>query len=405
MAYEERSDGFTEDGYSFTGYQVYDMHYEKIGKVDDIFVDENDNPEYIGVKMGFLGTRTTLIPIELARFNEKRRLVEIAADKDTIKEGPTFGDDREITSEFEQRVLSYYRLETAQIPMERGAYGAYYSTATGGERLDLRPGERVEARERSGEVHPGVATREGADRERGGDLGDDELRVQRVEEELRAGVREREAGGVNVRKRVRTDQEHLAVPKRREEVRVDRVPVEGRESSEPKIKDGEVRVPVIEEEIVVEKRPVVKEEIRLRKEVVEEEEVVEEDVRKEEVDIDDRTERRGSPGHGSDIRDETVHYLPKEAWTSPQERRETDREKREASKKGQQHVAKNAKVDKKAQKEKPIKDYDDLTVEEAKKKLDGLSEGELKKIRTYEKKHKNRKTLVEYLERKIKNAP
>jgi hypothetical protein len=37
---------------------------------------------------------------------------------------------------------------------------------------------------------------------------------------------------------------------------------------------------------------VVKEEIRLRKDVVEEEEVVERDVRKEEVDIDDRTERR-----------------------------------------------------------------------------------------------------------------
>jgi uncharacterized protein (TIGR02271 family) len=393
-----------ESGYSFTGYQVYDMHYEKIGKVDDIFVDENDNPEYIGVKMGFLGTRTTLIPIELARFNDKRRLVEIAADKDTIKEGPTFGDDREITSEFEQRVLSYYRLETAQIPMERGAYGAYYPAATGGERLDLQPGEHVEARERSGEVHPRVATRDGADRERGGDLGDNELRVQRAEEELRAGVREREAGGVNVRKRVRTDHERLAVPKRREEVHVDRVPVEGRESSEPKIKDGEVRVPVIEEELVVEKRPVVKEEIRLRKEVVEEGEVVEEDVRKEEVDIDDRTERRRSLGHGSDMRNETVHYLPKEAWTSPQERRETDREKREAPKKGQQHVAKNAKADKKAQKQKPIKNYDDLTVEEAKKKLDGLSEGELKKIRTYEKKHKNRKTLVEHLDRKIKNA-
>jgi hypothetical protein len=44
---EQRSDGFMEDGYSFAGYQVYDVHYGKIGKVDDIFVDENDNPEYI----------------------------------------------------------------------------------------------------------------------------------------------------------------------------------------------------------------------------------------------------------------------------------------------------------------------------------------------------------------------
>jgi stress response protein YsnF len=37
---------------------------------------------------------------------------------------------------------------------------------------------------------------------------------------------------------------------------------------------------------------VVKEELRLRKDVVEDEEVVEEDVRKEEVDVDDQTTTR-----------------------------------------------------------------------------------------------------------------
>ena len=124
--------------------------------------------------------------------------------------------------------------------------------------------------------------------------------MQRVEEELKAGTREREAGGVNVRKRVRTEREQVRVPKRREEVHLERVPVEEREASEvegrgssgAEIGEDEIRIPVIEEEVVVEKRPVVREEIRLRKEVVEEEEVIEEDVRKEEVDIEDRTERR-----------------------------------------------------------------------------------------------------------------
>jgi hypothetical protein len=51
-------------------------------------------------------------------------------------------------------------------------------------------------------------------------------------------------------------------------------------------------VPVTEEEVVVEKRPVAKEEVRIRKDVVEDTEVVEEDVRKEEVDVDDQTERQ-----------------------------------------------------------------------------------------------------------------
>jgi uncharacterized protein (TIGR02271 family) len=80
-------------------------------------------------------------------------------------------------------------------------------------------------------------------------------------------------------------------PTRREEVHVDRVPVEG-EASEPEIGDEEIRVPVTEEEIAVEKRPMVKEEVRIRKDVVEDTEVVEEDVRREEIDIDDEGIRR-----------------------------------------------------------------------------------------------------------------
>ena len=120
---------------------------------------------------------------------------------------------------------------------------------------------------------------------------EDELRVQRSEEELRAGARERQAGEVGVRKSVRTDRERIEVPTRHEEVTVDRVPVEG-EATEAQIGEDEVSVPVTEEEVVVEKRPVVKEEVRIRKEVVEDTEVVEEGVRREEIEIDDETTRR-----------------------------------------------------------------------------------------------------------------
>ena len=291
---EEHGDRFAEGKYSLEGYQAYDVHYEKIGKVDDLFVDDDDRPRYVGVKTGLLGTRSTLIPIEIVRINDKRKLVEIEADKDTIKEGPSFGDDREITFDFLRRVLTYYRAEITQASAEREVNVAHYPDATGDRRVDRRPGERAtQTRGYSAGGHFGVA-KGGTDRESGDEAteSDDELKVQRAEEELRASTREREAGGVRVRKRVRTDQERLAVPKKREEVRVERVPVEKDAASEAEIGDDEIRVPVIEEEIVVEKRPVVKEEIRLRKEVVEEEEVVEEDVRKEEVDIDDQTERR-----------------------------------------------------------------------------------------------------------------
>jgi uncharacterized protein (TIGR02271 family) len=296
LANEEHRDRFAQGARSsLEGYQAYDVHYENTGKVDDLFVDDDGQPRYVGVKTGLLGTRTTLIPIELVRVNDKRKLVEIEADTKTIKGGPTFGD-REITSEFEQRVLSYYRAEIKQASSAgREEDVAHYPDATGDGRVGLRPSEHAtRTRGHSGEEDRLSATRSGMDRESSEEFGsEDEVRVQRVEEELRAGARKLDAEGVRVRKQVRTDCERLAVPKKRQEVRMKRVPVEeGATVSEPEIGEDEVRIPVIEEEIVIEKRPVVKEEIRLRKEVVEEEEVLEEDVRKEEVDIDDQTERR-----------------------------------------------------------------------------------------------------------------
>src|SRR5215212_9133227 len=132
---------------------------------------------------------------------------------------------------------------------------------------------------------------------------EEELRVQRTEEELRAGTREREAGEVRVRKDVRTDREQVRVPTRHEEVSVERVPVEGREASEADIGEDEVVMPVTEDEVVVEKRLVVKEEIRVRKDAVQDEEVIEEDVRREEVDVEDATATRGRRGAGETAQD------------------------------------------------------------------------------------------------------
>jgi uncharacterized protein (TIGR02271 family) len=130
----------------------------------------------------------------------------------------------------------------------------------------------------------------------GSDLEDeDELRVQRSEEELVAGTREREAGSMKVRKRVRTDRERIEVPTKHEEVSVERVPMSG-EATEAQIGEDEVSVPVTEEEVITSKKAVAKEEIRVRKDVVEDTEVVEEDVRREEIDVEDDTERGSRTG-------------------------------------------------------------------------------------------------------------
>ena len=94
-----------------------------------------------------------------------------------------------------------------------------------------------------------------------------------------------------MRKTVGTDRERMEVPTRHEEVTVERVPVDS-ETSEADIGDEEIRVPVTEEEVVTEKRPAAKEEVRVRKDVVEDTEVVEDDVRREEVDVDDESTGR-----------------------------------------------------------------------------------------------------------------
>jgi uncharacterized protein (TIGR02271 family) len=287
---EERSDRFTALEDRYAGYTVYDQDYGKIGKVDDLFLDENDSPEYIGVKMGFLGTRSTLIPFEMARVNDERQLIEVSKDKETVKNGPTFDDDREITPEFENEVYSYYGLGQTNGTGERGSYGSYYSDENT-EAGTVGPGMTMGDTE-TGEFREHAAYDEGVHQSRGDDLADeDELRVQRTEEELAAVTRQREAGQLKVRKRVRTDRERIEVPTRHEEISVERVPVEG-EASEAQIGDDEVVVPVTEEEVVVSKRPVLKEEVRIRKDVVSETETVEEDVRREEIEVEDQTSTR-----------------------------------------------------------------------------------------------------------------
>lgn len=293
---EERDDRFTEVGDRFEGYQVYDRDNEKIGKVDGIFVDERDDLEYVGVKMGFMGlSGSSLIPWELCRTDDDNQRIEVEANSEQVKDGPSFDDDQEITPDFERQVHEHYGMQFSNGAQERGAYGAHYSDSDtdrddGGE---VGPGMAMGDIE-DGEFRGHAEDDEGVNQRQGSDLEDeDELRVQRSEEELVAGTREREAGSVNVRKRVHTEREQIRVPRKREEVEVDRVPVEEGRAAEGEIGEDEVRMPVTEEEVVVSKRPVVKEEVRIRKEVEEDEEVVEEDVRKEEIEVDDDTEQRG----------------------------------------------------------------------------------------------------------------
>lgn len=144
-----------------------------------------------------------------------------------------------------------------------------------------------------------LGARRGMDREKGA------LRLVRSEEELAIGKRAVQAGEVEVTKRVETERVRESVPVTREEVTVERHPVEAGTTAEGKIEEAEIRVPVTEEEVIVEKRVVPKEEVVIKKEAVQGEQVVEDTVRKERIDVDrdtSRTERREEDLRDRDLR-------------------------------------------------------------------------------------------------------
>jgi len=269
---EERSDRFTTLEEHYAGYEVYDQQGEKIGRVDDLFVDENDQPEYIGVKTGLFGLKSTLIPWELLRVDEERRIIEVSESKDRVKDAPNFDDDQDITPEHEDRVYKHFGLERRGAPGERGGYGSYYSDATSETRPDAASGISPGYREREGSQGT-VSEEEYSSRseERRPDEDTEDRHTEKARERQSeaatdagsesatadTGAEKREPGDLRVSKRVRTDREQVRVPVKREEARVEQGP------------DGELHI---------------------RKEVIEDEQTIEVDVNREEVDLEDEGE-------------------------------------------------------------------------------------------------------------------
>jgi uncharacterized protein (TIGR02271 family) len=116
--------------------------------------------------------------------------------------------------------------------------------------------------------------------------------MTRSEEELRIGTTERERGRVRLRKYVTTEQVQQAVPVRQERVRLEREPITEANldaaTNGPELSEAEHEVVLREEEPVVEKRVVPRERIRLDKQTVTGEERVAEQVRKEQIEVDDQ---------------------------------------------------------------------------------------------------------------------
>ncbi len=114
-----------------------------------------------------------------------------------------------------------------------------------------------------------------------------EEHLYRSEEELAIGKRETSAGQVDIEREVETEHVRRPVELRHEEVEIERHPVgDGMHGREATFEEEEIRVPLSEEEAVVEKRPVAREELIVRKRPVEETEEIEADLRKERLEVE-----------------------------------------------------------------------------------------------------------------------
>jgi uncharacterized protein (TIGR02271 family) len=122
--------------------------------------------------------------------------------------------------------------------------------------------------------------------------GEDDDTLVRSEEELEVGTEQARRGRAGVRKKVKTEQVERTVPVEREELRVEREPIPPGERGQAQVGEDEATIELREERPVVDKQVVPKERIRVGKEVVTDEEQVSEEVRKEEVDVDDPDRRR-----------------------------------------------------------------------------------------------------------------
>jgi uncharacterized protein (TIGR02271 family) len=153
--------------------------------------------------------------------------------------------------------------------------------------METRPGTHMSATasESYGHDRPEMKTEEPWDT-RMGTKETDEDAIRLREERLNVNKERRPAGEVDIRKEVVTDTQHLEVPVEREEVVIERKSLGNQPSSGQVGEDTQIRIPVSEEQVNVEKETVDTEEVRAQKRIATDTKHVEEDVKREEVRVD-----------------------------------------------------------------------------------------------------------------------
>jgi uncharacterized protein (TIGR02271 family) len=248
---------------TWQGRTLVDRDGNRIGPIDAIYLDDDTGqPEWALVNTGLFGTKSSFVP--LAQATQTGEEVRIPYDKQLVKDAPRIDPDGRLSEAEERRLWRHYGLDYDRTTRRRAT------------------GQDAVGRDTSGPTTDDAMTRS--------------------EEELRVGTTQRERGRVRLRKYVTTERLQQTVPVQRERVRVEREPITDANrdaaTSGPDISEEEHEVILREEEPVVDKRVVPKERVRLDKDTVTGEKQVAEELRKEQIDIDNgdttggRQERR-----------------------------------------------------------------------------------------------------------------
>jgi uncharacterized protein (TIGR02271 family) len=248
------------DAYDWRDREVLGSDGEKIGTVDEVYLDTDDgDPKWLSVNTGLFGMKSSFVPLQGA--DPDGETVRVAYTKDQVKDAPNIAPDAELSVEEEQALWSHYGLD----------YDAGYNSANG-----VGDDREPVGRDTSGPETDNAMTRS--------------------EEEVNVGTREREKGRARLRKYVVTEEVTQTVPVRKEKAVLEREPItEGNVDQAldgPAISDEEHEVTLSEEEVVVEKKAVPKERVRLDKETEVTEERVSEEVRKEQIEAEGDIGRR-----------------------------------------------------------------------------------------------------------------
>jgi uncharacterized protein (TIGR02271 family) len=250
----------TSEVLSWRGQDAVDNDGDKIGKIEEIYLDAQSNePEWALVNTGLFGTKRSFVPLRNASSSGDG--ITVGFDKDTVKNAPKVDPDGRLSQQEEAELYRHYSLDYG----DHGNGGTDASSHTGTDASGTDTGHDVS-----------------------GPNTDDA--ITRSEEELAVGKTERETGRARLKKYVVEEEVTQTVPVRREEVRVEREPITDQNvdaaTDGPAISEEEHEVVLHAEEPVTEKRAVPKERISLQKDVHEDEHEVADTVRKERVDVD-----------------------------------------------------------------------------------------------------------------------